>query len=91
MMLSIQGSDVLNYINAQKENGKETLLFTAEQINKWAATTEETKIRNLGSASFPYADKNLVLLKGKKERMLVDFKKKSVVWKQTHGSVMDEA
>ena len=71
-----------------KTNGKETLLFTAEQINKWAATTEETKIRNLGSASFPYADKNLVLLKGKKERMLVDFKKKSVVWKQTHGSEM---
>lgn len=71
-----------------KTNGKETLLFTAEQINKWAATTEETKIRNLGSASFPYADKSLVLLKGKKERMLVDFKKKSVVWKQTHGSEM---
>ena len=71
-----------------KTNGKETLLFTAEQINKWAATTEETKIRNLGSASFPYADKSLVLLKGKKERMLVDVKKKSVVWKQTHGSEM---
>ena len=71
-----------------KTNGKETLLFTAEQINKWAATTEETKIRNLGSASFPYADKSFVLLKGKKERMLVDFKKKSVVWKQTHGSEM---
>ena len=71
-----------------KTNGKETLLFTAEQINKWAATTEETKIRNLGSASFPYADKSLVLLKSKKERMLVDFKKKSVVWKQTHGSEM---
>ena len=69
-----------------KTNGKETLLFTAEQINKWAATTEDTKIRNLGSASFPYADKSLVLLKGKKERMLVDFKKKSVVWKQTHGT-----
>ena len=71
-----------------KTNGKETLLFTAEQINKWAATTEETKIRNLGSASFPYADKSLVLLKGKKERMLVDFKKKNVVWKQTHGTEM---
>ena len=71
-----------------KTNGKETLLFTAEQINKWAVTTEETKIRNLGSASFPYADKSLVLLKVKKERMLVDFKKKSVVWKQTHGSEM---
>ena len=26
VMLSIQGSDVLNYINAQKENGKEVNL-----------------------------------------------------------------
>ena len=30
VMLSIQGSDVLNYINAQKENGKEVNLGTNE-------------------------------------------------------------
>ena len=31
-MLSIQGSDVLNYINAQKENGKEVNLGTNEGV-----------------------------------------------------------
>ena len=69
-----------------KTSGRETLLFTAEQINKWAATTDDNKVRNLGYASFPYADKSLVMLKSKTERMLVDFKKKKVVWRQKHGS-----
>ena len=31
-MLSIQGSDVLNYINAQKENGKDVNLGTNEGV-----------------------------------------------------------
>ena len=68
-----------------KTSGKETLLFTAEQINKWAATTNDNNVRNLGYASFPYADKSLVLLKNKTERMLVDFKKKKVEWRQVCG------
>ena len=68
-----------------KTSGRETLLFTAEQINKWAATTDDNKMRNLGYASFPYADKSLVMLKSKTERMLVDFKKKKVVWRQECG------
>ena len=68
-----------------KTSGRETLLFTAEQINKWAATTDDNKVRNLGYASFPYADKSLVMLKSKTERMLVDFKKKKVVWRQECG------
>ena len=69
-----------------KTSGRETLLFTAEQINKWAAMTDDNKMRNLGYASFPYADKSLVMLKSKTERMLVDFKKKKVVWRQKHGA-----
>ena len=32
VMLSIQGSDVLNYINNQKENGKEVNLGTNEGV-----------------------------------------------------------
>lgn len=65
-----------------KTTGKESLLFTENDINAWAKTTEDTKIRNLGYASFPYPDKSFVLLKNKKERMLIDFKKKKVVWRQ---------
>lgn len=65
-----------------KANGKETTLFTEEQLNAWAKTNEDSKILNLGWAQFPYAGKSLVLIANKQERMLIDFKKKTVVWRQ---------
>ena len=66
-----------------KTNGKETTLFTEAQLNAWAKTNEDSKILNLGRAQFPYAGKSLVLIANKQERMLIDFKKKAVVWRQT--------
>ncbi len=65
-----------------KANGKETTLFTEAQLNAWAKTNEDSKILNLGWAQFPYAGKSLVLIDFKQERMLIDFKKKTVVWRQ---------
>ena len=65
-----------------KTNGKETTLFTEAQLNAWAKTNEDSKILNLGRAQFPYAGKSLVLIANKQERMLIDFKKKAVVWRQ---------
>ena len=65
-----------------KANGKETTLFTEAQLNAWAKTNEDSKILNLGLAQFPYAGKSLVLIANKQERMLIDFKKKTVVWRQ---------
>ena len=65
-----------------KANGKETTLFTEAQFNAWAKTNEDSKILNLGWAQFPYAGKSLVLIANKQERMLIDFKKKTVVWRQ---------
>ena len=62
--------------------GKETMLFTDSDINKWAKTDDKSKLRNMAYASFPYADKSLVLFKNTDERMLIDFKKKTVVWRQ---------
>ena len=67
---------------ANKANGKETTLFTEAQLNAWAKTNEDSKILNLGWAQFPYAGKSLVLIANKQERMLIDFKKKAVVWRQ---------
>ena len=64
--------------------GKETVLFTVEQINKWTSATDKNEVQNLNSVSFPYSDKSLVMLKTKQERLLVDFKKKKVVWRQKH-------
>ena len=65
-----------------KANGKETTLFTEAQLNAWAKTNEDSKILNLGRAQFPYAGKSLVLIANKQERMLIDFKKKTMVWRQ---------
>lgn len=65
-----------------KANGKETTIFTEAQLNAWAKTNEDSKILNLGWAQFPYAGKSLVLIANKQERMLIDFKKKTVVWRQ---------
>ena len=65
-----------------KSNGKETMLFTADELNKWAGTNEDNKVRNLGYVQFPYADKSLVLITAKNERMLIDFKKKKTIWRQ---------
>lgn len=66
-----------------KKTGKETVMFTVDDINKWAGTDDSTKIRHLFYASFPYPEKSLVLINGKKERMLIDFKSKKVVWRQS--------
>ncbi len=75
-----------NCMTVDKKTGKETLLFTADDINKWAGTNDDNKVRNLGYASFPYAGKSLVMISTKSERMLVDFKKKKTVWRQKRGS-----
>lgn len=75
-----RNTDECSLVN--KQNGKETVMFTIDDINKWAGTDDSTKIRHLFYASFPYPNKSLVLITGKKERMLIDFKSKKVVWRQ---------
>ncbi len=63
--------------------GKETVLFTRAGLNKGAGfNSDDRKIGSLKSARFPYADKSLVLLSNKKERMLINFKTGTVEWKQ---------
>lgn len=75
-----RNTDECSLVN--KQNGKETVMFTVDDINKWAGTDDSTKIRHLFYASFPYPNKSLVLITGKKDRMLIDFKSKKVVWRQ---------
>lgn len=64
------------------KNGKETALFSEKELNEWAASDEKNNIKLYYGISFPYADKSLVLVNNSKERMLVDFKQKRVVWRQ---------
>ncbi len=67
-------------------NGKEKVLFTRAQLNKWAALPDSASISSLSSITFPYSDSPLALVSGKHERMLIDFKKHRVEWRQPRPS-----
>ena len=65
-----------------KNTGKETRLFSVDDINKWVASIGNIKVHSLYHATFPYPNQQLVLLNTNKMRMLVNWKTKQVVWKQ---------
>lgn len=65
-----------------KNTGKETRLFSIDDINKWVASIGNIKVHSLYHATFPYPNQQLVLLNSSKMRMLVNWKTKQVVWKQ---------
>ena len=57
------------------KNGKETRLFSLDEINEWAGLKgSDEKIRHFYSASFPYADKSLVMVMNGRERKHVVLK-----------------
>ncbi len=66
-----------------KKTGKETQLFTLDDINLWAKSDESKSIRHLHSATFPYPDQPIVAVGNKKAFLLIDFKKKEIVWQDS--------
>ena len=58
-----------------KQTGKEKLLFTASDANKWAGDTRSIKIKSLQNASFPYSSKPLVMVNTGDCVYTIDFKK----------------
>ncbi|MBR5846858.1 MAG: DPP IV N-terminal domain-containing protein [Bacteroidaceae bacterium] len=71
-----------------KKTGKETVLFTVDDVNKWLeATPDQAPLHALYNARFPYGDQPLVLLQFGGERCLIDFEQKKQVW---HQSSADE-
>ena len=76
--------DVEDCYTVNKKTGGEKLLFTLDDVNKWAGTkADSAKVYHLLYASFPYPGKPLVLIGRKNERMLIDFKAKKTVWRQS--------
>ena len=78
-------TDVEECYLVDKETGKETVLFTLDDINKWANSDEDANryVRHLMNASFPYPEKPLVAVGNKKAFILVDFKKHCIVWQDS--------
>ena len=65
-----------------KVKGTQKQLFTLSEINAWANLSGKDEVKSLLYSRFPYADKPLVLLPSGKNRILVDFKAKKLVWSQ---------
>ena len=55
--------------------GKETQLFTLDDINKWAGlSTSNEVVRHLYGAEFPYSDRPIVVVQNGNEDLYVNFK-----------------
>ena len=68
--------DVEECYLVDKKTGKETVLFTVDDVNKWLGCTPDNGLRALYNATFPYSDQPLALLKFGGERRLIDFEQK---------------
>jgi len=76
-------TDVEECYTVDPKTGKEKLLFTLDDINKWAQSDDLHYVRHLQSASFPYPGQPIVAVGNKKAFTLVDFKKKQIVWQDS--------
>ena len=88
-----------NFYNLQPRNlyttwwGDELMFLDAEEGGRLSADGQRTTLFHLSdigtdwhsaySATYPYADKSLVLLNNRKQRILFDFEQKKITWSQT--------
>ena len=66
-----------------KKTGKEKVLFTLEDVNKWAKSDDVRQVRHLMNANFPYPDKPIVAVGNGRAFTLVDFKAGCIVWQDS--------
>ncbi len=77
--------DKLMYQDAEEfgtvdlKNGNRQTIITLDEVNKLMS---EDKIHSAMNVKFPYSDKPLALLRNSKQRILFDWMKKKIVWKQ---------
>ena len=76
-------TDVEECYLVDKKTGKETKLFTLDEVNRWIKSDDMFHVRALFSASFPYPDQPLVALGNKKSFLLLNFKTHEVVWQDS--------
>ena len=77
-------TDVEECYTIDVKTGKKKRLFTLDDINRWAESDDSVRyVRHLMNATFPYADKPLVMVGNRKAVILLDFKDKRVVWQDS--------
>lgn len=70
-----------------KKTGKETLLFTLEQVNQWLGKHRENGIRSLYYATFPYANSPVVHFEYGSQNVLLNFKTHQAEWSMTPADI----
>ncbi len=68
-----------------KKNGKETRLFGLADINQAIGSDNDTKVRALYNAEFPFAGKTIVVIAVGSKTYTVDWKKRKLVGEQVYG------
>ncbi len=68
-----------------KKNGKETRLFGLADINQAIGSDNDTKVRALYNAEFPFAGKTVVVIAVGSKTYTVDWKKRKLVGEQVYG------
>lgn len=76
-------TDVEECCLVNQKTGKETMLFTLEEVNTWLISDDKNCVRTLYNASFPYPDQPLVTLDNKKSFLLLNFKTHEIVWQDS--------
>ena len=76
-------TDVEECYTIDTQTGKKNLLFSLDDINLWAKSNDETYVRHLMNATFPYPDKPIVALGNMKAFILIDFEAKRIVWQDS--------
>ena len=69
-------TEVEHCYQIDKKTGKRTLLFSIDDVN---GSSDRFKMYHFLYATFPYADKKIVVLENGKERVLYDWEKKAAV------------
>jgi len=76
-------TDVEECFAIDTKTGKKNLLFSLDDINKWAESDDVKYVRHLMNATFPYPDKPIVAVGNRKAFILVDFEAKKIVWQDS--------
>ena len=74
-------ADIEDVKTIHPANGKEKVLITLEETNDLLSTGKLGKIHHFYNASFPYAEK-LMLVNTTTHKVLIDWEKKEIVWSQ---------
>ena len=76
-------TDVEECFTIDAKTGKKNLLFSLDDINKWAGSDDVKYVRHLMNATFPYPDRPIVAVGNRKAFILVDFEAKKIVWQDS--------